>query len=81
MDVMLNSHQFTDAEVRRLNYCRLYLKAVTISDLSHATGIRLDLCKLEGTPSLTSSVTHGPSIHQETPSAAEWTLWKRAYHL
>ena len=81
MEAIQNSRQFTDAEVKRLNYCRLFLKAVTLSDISHTTGTRLDMSKLEGRPSLTSSVTHGPTIYQETPSAAEWTLWKRANRL
>jgi hypothetical protein len=81
MDVIQNSHQFTDAEVKRLNYCRLFLKAVTLSDISHTTGTRLDMSKLEGRPSLISSATHGPTIYQEPPSAAEWILWKRANRL
>jgi hypothetical protein len=81
MDVIQNSHQFTDARVKRLNYCRLFLKAVTLSDISHTTGTRLDMCKLEGRPSLVSSETHGPTIYQETPSTAKWILWKRANRL
>jgi hypothetical protein len=81
MDIILNSNQFSSAEIRRLNYCRLYLEASTLSDLSHITGVRLDLSKLEGRPSLLSSITHGSTIYQESPSAAEWALWKRANRL
>jgi hypothetical protein len=81
MDIILNSNQFSSAEIRRLNYCRLYLEASTLSDLSHITWVRLDLSKLEGRPSLVSSITHGSTIYQESPSAAEWALWKRANRL
>lgn len=47
MDMILESDRFTSAEIRRLNYCRLFLQAVTISDLTDATGTRLDLSKLK----------------------------------
>jgi hypothetical protein len=36
MDLILKSDQFTAAQIRRLNYCRLFLQAVTISDLTNA---------------------------------------------
>ena len=77
MDAVLESNQFTSAEIRRLNYCRMYLKASTISDLTEANGNSFDLSKWKGTPSLMSSRTQGLSIHQERPSEREWTLWRK----
>ena len=50
MDVIITSQEFTAAEVRRLNYCRLYLGAVTAADLTETTGKSLDTSKLHGNP-------------------------------
>lgn len=81
MDAILESRQFTPAQVRRLNFCRLYLQAVTVSDLTTAEGICLDPGKLHGEPSLMSSSTRYVLVHQERPSATEWRLWKKANRL
>ena len=78
MDMILNANQFKDAEIRRLNYCRLYLGATTLSDLTHITGLRLDFSKLEGRPSIYSSVTQRHRVYQERPSDKDWKLWKKA---
>jgi hypothetical protein len=78
MDGILGANRYTASEIRRLNYCRLYLKAITLADISDVRGQRLDNSKLEGAPSLISSVTHGNSIYQEKPSETAWTLWRRA---
>ena len=81
MDIILNSKQFKNSEIRQLNYCRLFLKAITLSDITHTTGTRLDGSKLNGDPSLYSSTRIGNSIHQERPSEKEWKLWRRAAKL
>ena len=49
MDLILESTMFTQREIRSLNYCRLYLKAVTVSDICHLDGTTLDPCMLKGT--------------------------------
>lgn len=74
MDLILESKKFSNAEIRRLNYCRLYLQATTLSDLSQTSGTSLDQSKLVGTPSLLSSVTVDMQVYQERPSQAEWRL-------
>lgn len=77
MDAIHGSGQLTASEIRRLNYCRLYFKATTLSDIAQPNGRYLDLCKLNGDFSLFSSSTHGLNIHQEKPSEVEWRLWKK----
>jgi hypothetical protein len=57
MDMILESEQFTATQIRRLNYCRLFLQAVTVSDLTNATGQQLDPAKLCGFPDFQSSTT------------------------
>ena len=81
MDAILSFGKFTSIEICKLNYCRLYLKAVTISDLSCLHGRTLDKNKLSGQFSSLSSYTYGTSIHQERPSESTWTLWKKANRL
>lgn len=78
MDGILSSGKFTAAEIRRLNYCRLYLQAQTLSDLTNITGDALDPAKLAGQISAECSVTHGVHINQERPSVTEWKLWRQA---
>lgn len=58
MDAILESNRFTDTQIRRLHYCRLFLQAVTVSDLSDATGRQLDPSKLQGIPSNRSRQYH-----------------------
>ncbi|KAI2499829.1 hypothetical protein MHU86_14646 [Fragilaria crotonensis] len=78
MDHVLESRSFSCAEIRHINYCRLYLQAVTVSDLSTTEGSTLDPCKLNGHPSLLSSQTTWLKVHQERPSSKAWKVWKRA---
>ena len=81
MDVLMASNHYTPAELRKLNCCRLFLNVITISDITKPCGKVIDESILNGTPSARSSrSTHLP-VHQESPSANEWKLWKRTYLL
>ena len=81
MEWVIQSQQFTDKEITRLNYCRLFLNAITLSDLTTTKGDKLDIGKLKGEPSLTSSHSKWMAVQQDKPSAAEWRLWRRANNL
>ena len=37
------SGQFKQVQIRQLNYCCMYLQAVTISDITRANGMKLDM--------------------------------------
>ena len=77
MDVILDSKRFTPREIRCLKYCRLFLAAQTVSDISLINGKALDSSKLQGEFSSTSSCPRGFQIYQQRPSEAEWSLWRR----
>ena len=81
MDRILSSKKFNRSEIKRLNYCRLFLGALTISDLATTGGNQLDHAKLIGQGSLFSTRPKWMKVHQELPSAATWQLWKRANDL
>jgi hypothetical protein len=79
MDHILSSKQFKPAQIRRLNYCRLRLQSVTISDVTTNSGLTLDsMSTREGLLSLDSSVTQNVRVNQDRPSDAEWKLLKKA---
>jgi hypothetical protein len=81
MDIVLQSKKFTVAEIRRINYCRLFLQAVTLSDLATVDGQYVDASKLNGHPSLRSSSTTLMHINQDHPSESKWSLWKKVNQL
>jgi hypothetical protein len=81
MDAVQEHGKFTDAGIRRINYCRLYLRAETISDLTTVSGSMLDPSKVTGQWSLQSSRHHGNFVHQERPEGAAWSLWRRVNKL
>ena len=78
MDMILESGQFTNLEIRRLNYCRLFLQAVTLSDITDTSGEQLDLSKRQGELSMYSSRTMLLNVKQDRPSPVEWKLWRKA---
>jgi hypothetical protein len=67
MDKAVHSGLFLPSELRRINYCRMFLQAVTILDLTKTEGYFLDMSKLVGTPDKRSEST--------------WILWKKANRL
>jgi hypothetical protein len=81
MDIVLQSKKHTASEIRRINYCRLFLQAVTLSDLATVDGQYVDASKLKGHPSLRSSSTTLMHINQDRPSESEWSLWKNVNQL
>ena len=78
MDMIIQSNLFTPNEVRKLNYCRLYLQALTIADLVKTDGQTLDHAKLQGHYSLMSTHNRLLPIHQSKPANSVWVLWKKA---
>jgi hypothetical protein len=81
MDLILQSNRFTPKEIRLLNYCRMYLQAVTISDIATATGTELDIMMRNGIRSHSSSKTKWHHFNQKRPSVKVWKLWKQANRL
>ena len=77
MDMIIIAKTFSNADVRKLNYCRLYLQVVTLSDINKPNGEELDLSMVSGKPSLMTSQTKLVTVHQEQPSEQELTLWRR----
>jgi hypothetical protein len=77
MKVVQSSGKFIPTEICKINYCRLYLNVVTISDLTNMNGRNLDCNKLSGHHFILSSRAHGSPIHQDRPLEHTWKLWKK----
>ena len=79
MDLILDSNHYSPAEIRNLNYCRLYVEMVTISDCTTMPcGTMIDQDKTHGSPTPVSSRSAHLAVHQAKPSIIEWRMWKRA---
>jgi hypothetical protein len=78
MDIIITSGRFTSTQIRRLNYCRLFLQTVTISDIATTSGFALNISKRNGHPLPQSSETQWLHVNQEQPSNNVWRLWKKA---
>ena len=81
MDMILASRQFNDKEIRQLNYCRLFLQAVTLSDITQANGRTLDPLMLKGVLDRYSSNSRWHHVTQEKPLPQIWKVWQRANRL
>jgi hypothetical protein len=81
MDHIMASKQFSTQEIQSLKYCRMYLGALTIADLTTSKGDRLDNAKLCGSTSLLSTTTKWMKVNQDRPNGSVWKLWKKANKL
>jgi hypothetical protein len=81
MDHMLEQGTFSKTDICQINYCRLYLQAVTVSDISNATGTHLAPGIRTGDPTLWSSVTRYHKTNQSRPNSTSWRLWSKSMEL
>jgi hypothetical protein len=77
MDAAVTLPDFSPAVIRQINYCRLYLQILTISDMTNATGTRLAPGIRHGTHLWSQSKSKFQEIHQELPNEASWSIWRR----
>ena len=64
-------------QLSTINYCRLYLQAVTTSDLALPCGRKLDKAFFKGDRSVTSSSTKWLHVNQDRPHGKAWRLWTK----
>eukprot|EP00957_Ditylum_brightwellii_P067543 5127800-Ditylum_brightwellii.AAC.1 len=77
MDIILESNQYKGNKICTLSYCRLYLQATTVADLTLADGATLDPNFLSGQCSLLSSEIKYIKINQGCSSKNAWRLWRK----
>ena len=77
MDMILAQSIFSPLEVQRLNYCRLYLRALSLSDICNAQGTCLAIGVFQGLRSSQLSQSTLKDPLQERPSDHVWAIWRR----
>jgi hypothetical protein len=78
MDHITSCGVFTNNEILKINYCRMFLQAATVSDLCLANGIHGDADIIAGDPSPRSSSSTYLHYNQAKPNKARWKVWKLA---
>ena len=81
MDAVLRSGQFTPGAVKRINYCRLYLRVITLADICNANGTRITKAAYQGDSSAIINNSDWYHIHQVYPGSRAWAQWRRACRL
>lgn len=76
MDVLDKETSFTSLELRDINICRIYKKALFLSDISSGDGRTLAEQAATDTP-ITRSSTF-PFVRQDYPSPRQWQAWQKA---
>ena len=69
--------KFTPSELERLNRCRLYLKADTLSDITDGSGNFIGKQYSDGNRDPDRIIYHDWP-EQRRPGPSEWTLWRKA---
>jgi len=79
MDLVMDSKRFSVTQIAYINWCRLYLQILTVSDMAQANGLWINKATNFGHICLKSSRTKMKHCHQERPEAEYvWALWRRA---
>ena len=81
MDTAIHSPDFTDRDIRFINYCRLYLRSLTISDITLASGTKLAPGVISGMRTPFQSVSTLHDAYQERPGSLAWRAWRRFLRL
>ena len=79
--VLLAGEMFKPAEIRMVNYCRMYLRVSTVADISNAAGTHIDLGMYKGAESAINTNSKWYHVHQKRPNARAWHQWRRACRL
>ena len=78
MDVAIQSGKFKPIQLRRLNYCRLYLNVLLVSDVCNANGTELDPEAYHGSQ---PAVTTKHKVNQSCPNSKSWKQWRRLMYI
>ena len=81
MDHVLDNAKFQPAQIKAINWCRMYLGVVTVSDIANAAGTHIQSAMYHG--DLDSIPTHNSwlKVHQREPNQSSWQQWRRACRL
>jgi hypothetical protein len=81
MDIVLQSKKFKPGEVRQVNYCRLYLRVLTLADISNANGTYILQEAFDGEDRAILKNSKWCHVHQKKPGVKAWYQWRKACRL
>ena len=67
--------------IKRLNYCRMYLNVLLLSDIATPCGKEIDPTMYDGVPDNMSSWSEQHSVNQPRPNEKAWKVWQTFLHL
>ena len=78
MDIVIASGKFKPFQIRMVNYCRLYLRVLTVADISNANGTSITPGAFQGLPSAINTNSNWCHVHQKRPGSRAWQAWRKA---
>jgi len=78
MDLIIQSNRFSPKQIKLLNYCRLFLNVLLLSDLTEPDGFTLIPLQTLKQKSALGPWHKRKSIYQSQPSKKVWQLWNQA---
>ena len=72
----ISCQSFSLATIRRINYCRMYLRVERLSDIVTNDGLRIQSRYFHGTKR--NPFTNKEWPHQNCPSSRSWKEWRAA---
>ena len=81
MDVAISSKKFGPAALKRINYCRMYLNVLLLSDITTPNGKYIDPAAYEGNRRALHSEATGQNVNQTRPNEKAWAEWRKCLHL
>jgi hypothetical protein len=77
MDAFLKSPAVSEKDYAALNYCRLYLKVTTLSDIVTSDGKRITANALTGYRNISDNIDTMEWPHQEKSDKQTWNKWEK----
>jgi hypothetical protein len=77
MDIVIQQQKYKPHQIKRINYCRLYLNVTTVSEITNARGDMIDPAMMNGNRESTISKPKWQGVNQQKPDRVSWNLWRQ----
>ena len=81
MDRVLANGRFKPSQIKAVNWCRMYLGVVSVSDITNAAGTELLPGMYNGELDSVPNTNQWHQVHQKKPGKDSWKQWRRACRL
>jgi hypothetical protein len=78
MEIFANDPTYGAATLQKLNHCRIFLQAVTLSDICNGAGTEILREALIGTDPIPGSSSIWLWPRQPSPPSSSWSVWRSA---